>query len=312
MIVVCGEALFDVFADDETGTGFSLSAKVGGSPFNLAIGLARLGVPPAYFGGLSTDLFGRKLAATLVREGVDISYAPRPGGATALVTVDLDARGVPNYRLYGGATAERDVSVADAARVPEEASAIHVGSYCMVVEPVASALRALVGRQQGRSLIAFDPNVRLTIEPDRNDWVRAVAWMLPRTDLLKISDEDIAELYPGTAPREFIEIALGAGVALAVVTCGAHGVLAATPALGIVQLPAMPVDVVDTVGAGDTFQAALLSWLSRHGLLTRTALDALDAAALRSALVFAGRAAAITCSRRGADLPRLDEVEANP
>ncbi|QGZ38272.1 fructokinase [Pseudoduganella flava] len=309
MIVVCGEALFDVFADDETGNGYALSAKVGGSPFNLAIGLARLGVPPAFFGGLSTDMFGRKLAATLEREGVDLGCSPRPAGATALVTVDLDARGVPTYQLYGGSTAERDVGTGDVARVPEDAQAIHVGSYCMVVEPVA-ALRALVARQQGRSLIAFDPNVRLTIEPDRNAWIRAVAWMLPRTDLLKISDEDIAALYPGTAPREFIEIALGAGVALAVVTCGAEGVLAGTPALGIVQLPATPVDVVDTVGAGDTFQAALLSWLSRHGLLTRAALDALDARTLRAALTFASRAAAITCSRRGADLPRLAEVEA--
>lgn len=308
MIVVCGEALFDVFNDGDTGDGYALSARVGGSPFNLAIGLARLDVPPMFFGGLSNDMFGRKLAATLEGEGVDLSCAPRPAAATALVTVDVDAAGVPAYTLYGTATAERALALSDLERVPGDAAAIHVGSYCMAVEPVASVTQALVARQQGRSLIAFDPNVRLTIQPERAAWTEMVAWMLPRTDLLKISDEDLRHLYPNLSPQEFIAIALRAGVALVVVTRGGEGVLAATAALAPFALPAPRIDVVDTVGAGDTFQAALLSHLSRHGLLTRAALAALDAQALRDALQFAGAAAALTCSRRGADMPRLKEV----
>jgi fructokinase len=309
MIIVCGEALFDVFSDGDTPTGFALAARIGGSPFNLATGLARLGVPPMFFGGLSADLFGRKLAAALALEGVDLSSAPRPDAATALVLVDVDAAGVPSYSLYGNATAERAVTAADLARVPEDAAAIHVGSYCMAVEPVASTLRALVARQRQRSLIAFDPNVRLTIEPDRAVWTAAVDWMLPMTDLLKISDEDIEHLYPGMTPQAFIDRALAAGVALVVVTRGGEGVLAATAALAPLAMPAVPVEVVDTVGAGDTFQAGLLSWLSRHGLLSRAALQSLDEATLCEALAFAGHAASITCSRRGADLPRLAEVQ---
>jgi fructokinase len=311
MIIVCGEALFDVFNDGDTAGGYALSARVGGSPFNLAIGLARLGMRPMFFGGLSTDMFGRKLADTLEREGVDLSGAPRPAAATALVTVDLDAGGVPAYTLYGTATAERAPTPADLARVPADAAAIHVGSYCMAVEPVATTLMALVTRQRGRSLIVFDPNVRLTIQPERGVWTNAVAWMLPMTDLLKISDEDIGHLYPGLTPRAFMEMALRAGVALVVVTRGGNGVLAATSALAPLELPALSVNVVDTVGAGDTFQAALLSYLSRHGLLTRGALEALDAPTLQAALAFAGVAAAITCSRRGADMPRLKEVQAD-
>jgi fructokinase len=307
MIIVCGEALFDVFSDGDTDTGFALSARVGGSPFNLAIGLARLGRRPMFFGGLSADLFGRRLAATLAREGVDTSCAPRPDAATALVTIDVDANGVPAYTLYGNQTAERSVTAADLERVPADAAVIHVGSYCMAVEPVASTLRALVTRQHGRSLIAFDPNVRLTIQPDRQVWTDAIAWMLPMTDLLKISDEDIGHLYPGVTPRAFIDMALDAGVALVVVTRGGDGVLAATATLAL-DLPALKVDVVDTVGAGDTFQAALLAHLEVQGLLTRAALTEVDAPALRAALAFAGRAAAITCSRRGADMPRLEEV----
>ncbi|TWI69250.1 fructokinase [Pseudoduganella lurida] len=316
MIIVCGEALFDVFSDavsERDGAdqdAIALTARIGGSPFNLAVGLARLGAAPMFFGGLSTDIFGRRLAATLAREGVDIAAAPRPVAATALVMVDVDAAGVPTYTLYGDATAERAVTVADLGRVPSDAAAIHVGSYCMAVEPVASALRALVTRQHGRSLIAFDPNVRLTIQPRRDAWTDAVAWMLPKTDLLKISDEDIAHLYTGMAPAAFIDMALQAGVALVVVTRGGAGVLAATAQLPVLELPATSTVVIDTVGAGDTFQAALLCWLSRHGLLARPALAALDRDTLRAALAFAGRAAAITCARRGADLPRLEEVPA--
>jgi fructokinase len=315
MIIVCGEALFDVFNDGElpsTGAGgYALSARVGGSPFNLAIGLARLGARPMFFGGLSADMFGRKLAATLTREGVDLGAAPRPAASTALVTIDVDDAGVPAYTLYGDQTAERMVTPADLARVPPDAAVVHVGSYCMAVEPVASTLRELVARQQGRSLIAFDPNVRLTIQPDRSIWTQAIAWMLPRTDLLKISDEDIAQLYPDLTPQGFIDIALSAGVGLVIVTRGGDGVLAATSTLAPLELPALKVKVIDTVGAGDTFQAALLSYLSRHGLLSREALTTLTALALQAALAFAAKAAAITCSRRGADLPRLEEVSAD-
>lgn len=310
MIIVCGEALFDVFNDGGLagGAGFSLSARIGGSPFNLAVGLARLGAPPMFFGGLSGDVFGRRLADALAREGVNLEAAPRPSASTALVVVDLDAAGVPLYTLYGGQTAERVVTPVDLGRVPLDAAVIHVGSYCMAVEPVASTLRALVARQQGRSLIAFDPNVRLTIQPDRAVWIESMAWMLPRTDLLKISDEDIGHLYPGMTPRDFIALALRHGVKLVVVTRGADGVLAATPALAPVELPASRVAVVDTVGAGDTFQAALLSCLSRRGQLSPAALAAMDQTSLRTALAFAAQAAALTCSRRGADLPRLEEV----
>ena len=259
MIIVCGEALFDVFSDGETAGGFDLSARIGGAPFNLAVGLARLEAAPLYFGGLSTDMFGRKLAAALTGEGVDVACAPRVDAATALVTVDVDAGGVPSYTLYGTATAERNVNVDDVARLPLNAHAVHVGSYCMVVEPVASALRALITRQQGRSLIAFDPNVRLTIEPNVQAWTTAMDWMLPRTDLLKISDEDIAHLYPGLSAQAFIGRALAAGVALVVVTRGGECVLAATRGVAPIVLPARQVKVVDTVGAGDTFQAALLA-----------------------------------------------------
>jgi len=308
MIVVCGEALFDVFAQQEVAAGIELSARQGGSPFNLAIGLARLQGSAQFFGGLSQDMFGRKLHAALQAEGVNLDAAPRPDAASALVLVSVDERGVPHYAFYGNDTAERMVHPADLTLIAYDAEAIHVGSYCMVVEPVASTLRALVERQRGRSLIVYDPNVRLTIEPNVDRWREALRWMQERADVLKVSEEDIHALYPGLALSDFVERALKAGVALVVVTRGEQGVVAATRALPAFTLPAVPVTVVDTVGAGDTFQAGLLACLQRAGRLTRKAVQDIGADELRAALAFAARAAAITCSRRGADLPYLNQV----
>jgi fructokinase len=308
MIVVCGEALFDVFPTAHGASSIELSARIGGSPFNLAVGLARLGAPAMFFGGLSRDMFGMRLADALAAEQVVLDAAPRPDAPTALVLVDVSEAGAPTYTFYGAGSAERCVLPADLARVPSDAAAIHVGSYCMVVEPVASTLRALVERQHGRSLVAYDLNVRLAIEPRVSAWQAALEWMLPRCGLLKVSDEDIHQLYPGWSPQEFARHAQQGGAGLVVVTRGGQGVYAAMPHGLALERPAVPVTVVDTVGAGDTFQAGLLSWLARRGLLSRQGLASLDAAALADALDFAARAAAITCTRRGADLPRLAEL----
>jgi fructokinase len=312
MIVVCGEALFDVFPESsQAGSAdgsVELVARIGGSPFNLAVGLARLGVAPMFFGGLSRDMFGVRLADMLSSEQVDLSAAPRPDAPTALVVVSLDSAGVPAYTFYGHGSADRSVLPADLERVPADATAIHVGSYCMVVEPVAATLRTLIERQRAHSLIAYDVNVRMTIEPRAEVWRATLDWMLPRCDILKLSDEDIEHLYPGCSAREFARRALLAGVSLVVVTRGGEGVYAAVAPELALERPAVPVKVVDSVGAGDTFQAGLLSWLARRGLLTRAGLASLDADTLAQALDFAAQAAAITCSRRGADLPRLAEL----
>lgn len=308
MIVVCGEALFDVFPGEQNAGGIELSARIGGSPFNLAVGLARLGAPPMFFGGLSRDLFGQRLYRALEAEQVNLSAAPRPSAQTALVMVSVADNGVPEYGFYGSATAERRVVPDDLARVPQDAAVIHVGSYCMVAHPVAGTLHALVERQLGRSLIAYDPNIRLAIEPSLEVWRDTFEWMLPRTGLLKVSDEDLSHLHPHWTPEDFARYALKRGVQLVVVTRGGQGVFAASAHGAEADIPAVPVDVIDTVGAGDTFQAGLLSWLSRHGMLSGEGLRGLDSATLARALRFAAQAAAITCSRRGADLPRLSEL----
>ena len=306
MIVVSGEALMDVFVTRHTSSGLSLDARVGGSPLNVAIGLARLGQRVAYFGALSQDFLGDRLMQALEDEGVANDCVARLDAPTTLSLVGLDAAGVPTYAFYGDGAADRGLPLDTLRHVPP-ALAFHFGSYSMVVEPVATTQRALIERECQRSVIAYDPNIRLNVEPDIQRWRQALLWMLPRTALIKISDEDLGLVYPGQATEDLARHWLAAGVALVVVTRGAQGAWAWTAAQHVVSTPTA-VSVVDTVGAGDSFLAALLTALAERQLLTRTALSSLSRPDLEAALNFATRAAAITCSRRGADLPRRAEL----
>lgn len=307
MFAVCGEALFDVFAQSETPTGLLLDARIGGSPFNVAVGLRRLGQPACLVTRVSNGFLGERLIRALQQEGVECRTVQRGNEPTTLSLVGIDAQGVPSYAFYGHDAADRRLDERILAEWPRGIRCLHLGSYAAVVDRTAEVQRRLVEQEGKRSLISYDPNVRLNVEPDRGVWRDQLEWMLPRTDLLKISQEDLELLEPGASAAAFAARTLAAGVSLVVVTCGGEGAQAWTAAGGA-EVPAEKVSVVDTVGAGDTFQCALLTWLAEQGALTRPALTALSDDALRAALRFAGRAAAITCSRRGADLPRRSEL----
>jgi len=307
MFVVCGEALMDVFASGTTPSGLALDGRIGGSPFNVALGLARLAQPVAFFGGLSTDFLGDRFRQSLAAEGIDQRCVFESSARTTVSFVGVDAHGVPSYAFYGEGGADRVVPLTALERIPSEARAFHFGSFAMVVEPVAGTQRALIEREHGRSLISWDPNVRLNVEPDTAIWRDTLEWMLPRTHVLKVSDEDLHLLYPGTDPAVLAARWLARGVSLVVVTRGAKGATAWTRTFSV-ESPAVPTQLVDTVGAGDTFQAAMLTWFAEHGVLSIDGVRGLTAASLGEALAFAGRAAAITCSRRGADLPRRAEL----
>ena len=307
MFLVCGEALMDVFSQAETSTGTTLDARIGGSPFNVAVALARMAQPVGFFGAVSSGFLGERLMRALACEGVDTQAVVRTPAPTTLSLVGLDAQGVPSYAFYGEGGADRQLEVSDLPRIGTNVRALHVGSYATVVEPIASTLRALVERERSRALVAYDPNIRLNVEPRLARWHEQLAWMLPRCHLLKISDEDLALLSPGQSPAAFAASALSHGTQAVIVTRGAQGALAWT-AQAEAAVSGVSVSVVDTVGAGDTFQAALLTWLAEHNALHPTGLVGLTRDEWQAALVFAARAAAITCSRRGADMPRRDEL----
>ncbi|WP_343590745.1 carbohydrate kinase [Paracidovorax wautersii] len=307
MFVVCGEALMDVYVRDSTPTGLLLDARVGGSPFNMAVGLARLGQPVQLLAGLSQDVYGERLLQTLRDEGVGAALVVHSPAPTTLSVVSVNHAGVPSYAFHGHGAADRQLHLHTLPALPEAARVLQFGSYSMVVEPVGSTLQALAAAERGRRLIAYDPNVRLNVEPDVARWRTVVGEMVARSDLVKVSDEDLGLLYPDESPAHVAERWLAAGARLVVVTRGATG-SEAWNRQGHAAAQSLLVDVVDTVGAGDTFQAALLTWLAEHGGLSAAALDTLDAHQLGAMLRFGARAASITCSRRGADMPRRAEL----
>jgi fructokinase len=308
MFVVCGEALMDVFGAGDTPGGLTLDARVGGSPFNVAMGLARLGQPVSFFGGISRGFVGERLLRALRDEGIREDTVMPLDAPTTLSLIGLDAHGVPSYAFYGEGCADRLLPPSALSQVPA-AAAFHFGSYTMVVEPVAKTLRALVEREHRRALIAYDPNIRLNVEPDLAKWREVAQWMASRAHVLKVSEEDLALLVPGVPAAELATQWIAQGVALVVVTRGGDGASAWT-AREQLEVPAAPSVLVDTVGAGDTFQAALLTWLAEQDELSVQGVRGLSAQQVAAALTFAAGAAAITCSRRGADLPRRGELPA--
>lgn len=303
MILVCGEALIDLFSTGASDGAPCFQALPGGSPYNVAIGLARLGETAAFFGGISRDPMGELLIERLRSEGVDTAPVHRSDALTTLSLVQKDAAGHPAYTFYGEGTADRSVTEADIPKDLAGLSALHVGSYAVLVEPVASAYKSLIRRQGPECLIAFDPNIRPTVVADLDLWRRNTEEVAALSGVIKVSREDLDLLYPAESPEKAADRWLDGAAGLVVITDGANGAMAMTRNYRL-SVPGVRVDVIDTVGAGDTFQAALLSGLVRSGITTADALNGLDEKELHQLVQRCVYASAITCSRQGADMPR--------
>lgn len=309
MFLACGDALFDMFARQGGEPGaITLDGRIGGSPLNVATGLARLGGKTAYFTKISTDLFGERMMAHLASEGIDAQLCLRSAKNSTLAMVALNEAGVPAYAFYVSGTADRSIETSELPTLPDAVRCIHIGSYTTATEPTASALVALVKREAAKRFISYDPNVRLAIEPDAQIWRGRIASLTGTAHLLKASDEDLELLYPGVSHETLAKGWIADGVRLAVITRGSEGAIAWSGGGAAAEVAGRKVDVVDTVGAGDTFQAALLTGLARNGKLSPDAAANLNKAQLTTLLDFAVSAAAVTCSRRGADLPRSGDV----
>ena len=306
-IVICGESLLDVFQNGATPNGLHLDAVVGGSPLNVAAGVQRMGGRAVFLGAVSRDFLGDRILASIEQEGISTEALVRCDAPTTLSLVGVDAAGVPSYRFYGHGGADRQLLPVHLAALPAEVAAIHFGSYGCVVEPIGSTLRTLVEARHRDTVISFDPNVRLNVEPSLAVWREHIEWMASRTHLLKLSDEDFERLYPGEDIEALVARWLAAGVALVMMTRGGEGAFAWTKA-GRVQVAAPRVAVQDTVGAGDTFQATTLIALAEIGRLSPQSLADISLDEVSRVADFAARAAAITCTRRGPDLPRRAEL----
>lgn len=311
MFLSCGDALFDCFSGPTDGPAtIRLNGRVGGSPLNVALGLARLGRSVGYFAKNSTDLFGRRILIFLQQEGVDASLIVPTSRNSTLAMVELDRNGTASYDFYTDSTADRSLEISELpAQLPRAIRAIHIGSYTTVTEPTASSLAALVKRECHRCFISYDPNVRPSIEPDLDLWRMRFASLLGTAHLLKLSAEDVELLFPKQPLESLVQDWMRRGMPLIIVTKGSDGAIGFTNQGVSAAVAGVHVNVVDTIGAGDTFQAATLAWLERHDALSGAKAADLDSDALRALLSFGARAAAITCGRRGADLPTAAELK---
>ncbi len=313
MYLICGEALFDVFVDSgHKGYGnLALNACPGGSPFNVAIGIARLGGRVALLTGMSRSILGEHLIRTLKHESVSTDYLVRSGRRTTLSIVDVDDLGQPDYVFYGLGSSDCNVTAEQMPAIGPEIAGLHFGSYSIVVEPVATAFAELAESAQDR-FISVDPNVRQAVVQDLSLWRTRVEHYAAIADLVKISMEDLRILYPQTKRSAVASMYLDAGAKIVVITDGGRKVSAWTHTDHVVRVAPPATSVVDTVGAGDSFQAALLARLLELGSGNpKVAAEHIDRSSLESLLMFAVQAARMTCRKRGADLPfraELDEV----
>lgn len=301
MIVVAGEALIDLVPASASGSEpDALLPRRGGGPYNTAIALGRLGSSVGFCSRVSSDRFGTELLGELSADGVDTALVQRGPEPTTLAVAEIGADGSAGYRFYVEGTADRLFELPDA--LPDGVRALSLGTCSLVLEPGASAYEALLRRESARGVFTtLDPNIRADLIPDPEAYRARFRNWLPYVSLLKLSVEDAAWL--GGEPRDWP----AAGPGAVVLTRGGDGLTVLTRA-GEWSVPAERVDVVDTIGAGDTVNAALLHRLDRHGALSPDALAALSPEAWRDILSYAARAAAVTCSRPGAQPPYPAEL----
>ncbi|MDR2246522.1 MAG: carbohydrate kinase [Treponema sp.] len=319
MILACGEALIDMvpktFPEGET----LFLPCPGGSPYNTAIAIGRLGVPAAFFGRLSTDFFGETLIRRLSQNTVRTDLIVRSNETTTLAFVKLENGREPQYIFYTHGSADRSLTQADLpASLPQDTRCILFGSISLTMEPVASSIETLIRREGKRGkdapVISLDPNVRPFMIPHREAYVKRFEGWAADAVIVKISEADCDFMYPGLGVEKSAARILSLGPLLAVTTLGPLGAAALLKredgTVLRVTAPVVEVPVVDTIGAGDTFHGAFLAYLELHGRMSRQFIPALTEEELYDALFFANKAASLVCSRRGAEPPTFAEMEA--
>ncbi len=314
MFLSCGDALFDLFVDSKTGeNSVALSGGVGGSPLNVAIGLCRLGHHSRFLTKVSSDPFGQRMARHLQENKLDTSLCINTDQNTTLAIVEKNTDGSAKYVFYLDNTADASITHDDIpAKLPDDIKCLHVGSYSTVLPKTGAALQQLVKREAQHRAISYDPNLRLMVQPDLSVWKAAFDHITQHAFVVKASDEDVDALMGKGQHKAFLEHCLEQGAKAAFITRGPDGAMAMDASGQFVDMPGVNITVEDTVGAGDTFQASILHWLAVNQHVGpvengRTVLS--GSLNLSGCVQFALQAAAITCTRRGADLPTLADVE---
>jgi fructokinase len=311
LITSMGEILVDFIPIEEQGETAGFRIYPGGSPFNVAVTLARLGQPAAFLSNLSRDFFGRYLHTYLEQQGVSTRLLLHDDQALSTLAFVAMEAGEPVYSFYDQGAADTRITVDE---LPDacfsDTQIFHFGSISLLRGSTPVAVLAAVERLKGKALLSFDPNLRPGLVRDAQSYRAIIQRLIELSDIVKVSTVDLAWLAPGQSPEQAASALLSSGPALVVVTRGGAGVLAlraATPPQQW-QMPAFAVEVADTVGAGDSFSGGLLAALAERGVNTRAALLRLEAAELVQSLRFAAAVSALTCTRSGANPPHHAEV----
>ena len=297
--IVIGEALVDVIRDAAGG----VRSHPGGSPMNVAVGLARLGIDTALVTQLGDDDNGRMIVEHLRDSAVTLQAGSLTVDPTSTATATLDASGAASYVF--------DLRWRISLPVVAGADLIHTGSIGSILEPGAESVRAIFASADPSVILSFDPNIRPAIMGDRDEVMRLVEELAARCHVVKMSDEDAAWLYPNRSLEEIAEKYIAGGTTLFAVTRGAHGCLIRTDAVDV-RMPAPSVAVVDTVGAGDAFMSGLLYAIVGSGLTGAVLKGRLDRTDVEHIAGVALRSAAITVARAGANPPRAGELDVEP
>lgn len=307
MLIACGDALIDFVPTQNADGREAVMPAVGGSCLNVAVGMARLGAPTAFVGGISSDLFGRMIADHAAASHVDLSLATRSDRQTTLAFVRMVA-GESHYAFYDAETATRSWVYRRGTIPLAEVEALHVGSTTLVNDQGAAETKALITDARASSTISFDPNCRPNLVKDKPAYLARMAEFANQADLVKMSDVDFAYLFGDEPYQQRASVLLGQGTRLVVITRGNNGAVAWHAGAGQIEVTAPKIEVADTIGAGDSFQAALLFALHKQQRLARERLKEISADELRRALSFAANCAGLTCTRPGADPPWSHEV----
>ncbi|WP_395105827.1 carbohydrate kinase [Actinomadura sp. SCN-SB] len=308
-IAVIGEAVADAFLPSgQAGTGvLNLRVRPGGSPVNTAVGLSRLGTPTTFLGRLATGPLGDLIRDHLAGSKVDLSAAVAAPEPATLAIASLDPSGRAAYAFYADGTADWQWTPDELARLdPGGVRCVHAGSMALARDPGGPLIETLLGAaREAGATVSIDPNVRPSfVAPDL--YRERLGRWTSLADLFRLSDEDLEHLWPGAAPERACDAFHRDGVRLVVVTLGARGALASLDGARV-TVPAPPIDPVDTVGAGDAFNAGLLHWLDEHGRLGGRLPD-LTLDEVERAVEFAVQNAARTCLVPGADPPWRGDV----
>ena len=308
MILCCGEALIDMIPTPTTAGPDGFVPHPGGAIFNTAIALGRLGAKAGLLTGLSTDMFGEQLARALADSQVDATHVIRSDRPTTLAFVQL-TDGQARYAFFDENSAGRMLTPADLPALPDTISALYFGGISLACDPGAEAYAALLAREGSDRAVMIDPNIRPGFIRDEAAYRARLEAMVARSDIVKLSDEDLDWLKPGTAPLMDKAAQLrDGGASLVIITRGGDGATGLMADGTQVTVPAQKAQVVDTVGAGDTFNAGVLAKLSQLGRLSKPGLHALTPDEVKAALTHGARVAAITVSRAGANPPWAEEL----